>query len=90
VTRVQTALQFLQGLPPEVLAYVKWDELLYKVFYGLSLPDSVKTQQEVQEEQQQQQMMQAQNQAMAAGGQELATGAAQAMMSQAQAQPPTQ
>ncbi len=82
VTRVQAALQFLQGMPPEVLGYVKWNELLGKAFYGLNLPDAVRTESEMQEMQQQQQMMQAGGQAMAAGGQELATQAAQQMMTQ--------
>ncbi len=86
VTRVQTALQFLQGMPPEVLSYVKWTELLGKVFYGLNLPDAVKTEEEHQQEQEQQAMMQAQQQAMSAGGQELATQAVQSMMGGGQPQ----
>ncbi len=69
-------------MPPEVLGYVKWTELLGKAFYGLNLPDAVRTESEMQEMQQQQQMMQAGGQAMAAGGQELATQAAQQMMTQ--------
>ena len=84
VNRVQAALQFLQGMPPEVLGYVKWTELLGKAFYGLNLPDAVRTEQEMQEMQQQQQMMQAGGQAMAAGGQEMAQQAAQQMMAQQQ------
>lgn len=80
VTRVQSALQFLQGMPPEVLQYVKWNELLGKVFYGLSLPDAVRSDAEMQQMQQQQAMMQAGQQAMAAGGQEMATQAAQQAM----------
>lgn len=83
VNRVQAALQFLQGMPPEVLGYVKWTEL-GKAFYGLNLPDAVRTEQEMQEMQQQQQMMQAGGQAMAAGGQEMAQQAAQQMMAQQQ------
>lgn len=90
VNRVQAALQFLQGMPPEVLSYVKWNELLGKAFYGLNLPDAVRTEQEMQEQQQQQQMMQAGGQAMAAGGQEMATQAAQQMMAAAQQQPATE
>ena len=84
VSRVQAALQFLQGMPQEVLGYVKFDELLGKSFYGLNLPDAVRSEQEVQEMQQQQQMMAAGTQAMAAGGQETATQAAQQMMQQQQ------
>ena len=82
VSRVQAALQFLQGMPQEVLGYVKFDELLGKAFYGLNLPDAVRSEAEVQEMQQQQQMMAAGAQAMAAGGQEAATQAAQQMMQQ--------
>jgi hypothetical protein len=80
VTRVQSALMFLQGMPPDVLAYVKWTELLGKAFYGLNLPDAVRTEAEMQQVQQQQAMMQAGQQAMAAGGSELATQAAQQAM----------
>ena len=80
VNRVQAALQFLQGMPPEVLQYVKWNELLGKAFYGLNLPDAVRTEAEMQEMQQQQQMMQAGGQAMAAGGEEIAAQAAAQMM----------
>ena len=94
VNRVQAALQFLQGMPPDVLAYVKWTELLGKAFYGLNLPDAVRTEAEMQEIQQQQQqqqaMMQAGQQAMAAGGSELATQAAQQAMSQQQQPPQTE
>lgn len=86
VTRVQAALQFLQGMPPDVLAYVKWTELLGKAFYGLNLPDAVRTEAEMQQQQQmqmqQQAMMGAGQTAMAAGGAELATQAARAVMSQ--------
>ena len=86
VTRVQAALQFLQGMPPDVLAYVKWTELLGKAFYGLNLPDAVRTESEMQQMQQmqmqQQAMMGAGQTAMAAGGAELATQAARAVMSQ--------
>ena len=80
VTRVQSALMFLQGMPPDVLAYVKWTELLGKAFYGLNLPDAVRTEAEMQQVQQQQAMMQAGQQAMTAGGSELATQAAQQAM----------
>ncbi len=68
ITRVQTALQFIQGLPPEILNYVKFDTLLSKAFYGLNLPDAVRTQEEVQKMQEQQQ----QQQAMAQGAQMMA------------------
>ena len=43
VNRVQMALQFIQGMPPEVLGYIKFDELLGKAFYGLNLPDAVRS-----------------------------------------------
>ena len=79
VSKVQAALQFLQGMPPDVLSYVKWTELLGKAFYGLNLPDAVRSEAEMQQQLQQQMMMQAGQQAMAAGGSELATRAAQQM-----------
>ncbi len=84
VTRVQAALQFLQGMPPEVLGYVKFDALLGKAFYGLNLPDAVRSEQEMQEMQQQQMQQQAGGQAMAAGGEEMARAAAQQVMQQQQ------
>jgi hypothetical protein len=72
ITRVQTALQFLQGMPPETLDYVKFDVLLGKAFYGLNLPDSVRSKKEVKAEQeekmQQQAMMQGANAAASAAG----------------------
>jgi hypothetical protein len=72
ITRVQTALQFLQGMPPETLDYVKFDVLLGKAFYGLNLPDSVRSQKEVKAEQeekmQQQAMAQGANAAASAAG----------------------
>lgn len=55
ITRVQTALQFLQGMPPETLNYVKFSSLLGKAFYGLNLPDAVRTEEEVEKMQQEQQ-----------------------------------
>ena len=72
ITRVQTALQFLQGMPPETLDYVKFDILLGKAFYGLNLPDSVRSQKEVKAEQEekmrQQAMAQGANAAASAAG----------------------
>lgn len=68
VNRVQTALQFLQGMPPETLDYIKFDVLLGKAFYGLNLPDSVRSQQEVQAEQERKM----QQQAIAQGAQAMA------------------
>ena len=82
VSRVQAALQFLQGMPPEVLGYVKFSELLGKAFYGLNLPDAVRSEAEMQERQEQQMMNEASGQAMTAGGQEAAQQAAQQMMQQ--------
>lgn len=60
VTSVMGALQMLNGLPPEVLDYVKWDSLLKKGFMGLDLPDAVRTESEAEElraQRQQQQSM---------------------------------
>ena len=86
ITRVQTALQFLQGMPPETLTYVKFSELLGKAFYGLNLPDAVRSEQEVQQikkQEQQQQTMQQGAQAMAgAAGQGVGAQAAAAMAQQ--------
>lgn len=80
INRVQIALQFLQGMSPEMMAYVKMDVLLSKAFHGLDLPDAVRTSQEVQEQQQQQQqqdvMMQGAQAAMTAGGQAMGQQAA--------------
>lgn len=73
VNRVQTALQFLQGMPPETLDYIKFDVLLGKAFYGLNLPDSVRSKEEVQAEQQEKM----QQQAMAQGANAVATTAGQ-------------
>ena len=87
VGRVQSALQFLQGMPPEVLQYVKWNELLGKAFYGLNLPDAVRSDQEMQEMQQQQAMMQAGQDTMSAGGQAMAQQAAGQIAAAAQQQP---
>ena len=77
VNRVQMALQFIQGMPPEVLGYIKFDELLGKAFYGLNLPDAVRSEAEMQEMQQQQMMQQAAGSAMQAGGQAGAQAVAQ-------------
>ena len=50
VEAVSTALQFLNGLPPEVVSvYVKWPELIKKAFNGLNLPDTYNTEDEAQE-----------------------------------------
>lgn len=73
VNRVQTALQFLQGMPPETLDYIKFDVLLGKAFYGLNLPDSVRSQEEVKAEQEQKM----QQQAMAQGANAVAATAGQ-------------
>lgn len=69
VNKVQAALQFLSGMPPEMMKYIKMDVLLGKAFHGLDLPDAVRNKEEVMEEQQEQ----ARQQALAAG----ATSAAQ-------------
>lgn len=53
VQRVVTALQFLQGIPEEGQDYVKWPTLLNKGLLGLGLPDSVKSEAEVQQLRQQ-------------------------------------
>jgi hypothetical protein len=87
INRVQTALQFLQGMPPETLDYVKFDMLLSKAFYGLNLPDSVRTEQEVQAKQQEKMQQQAamagaEQMAGAAGGEAGMAMAQQAMMAQ--------
>ena len=74
ITRVQTALQFLQGMPPETLNYVKFSSLLGKAFYGLNLPDAVRTEEEVQKMQQEQQRQAA----LAQGAQMLAQQAGSA------------
>lgn len=87
INRVQTALSFLQGMPPDTLEYVKFDVLLGKAFYGLNLPDSVRNEKEVQEIQQRKMQQQAamagaQQAAGTAGamaGEQLAARAAQAM-----------
>ena len=75
ISRVQTALQFIQGMPPETLAYVKFSELLGKAFHGLNLPDAVRSEEEVQQIQQQQQ----QQAAMQQGAQAMAGAAGQAV-----------
>jgi hypothetical protein len=85
INRVQTALSFLQGMPPETLDYVKFDMLLSKAFYGLNLPDSVRTEQEVQAKQQEKMQQQAamagaEQMAGAAGGEAGMAMAQQAMM----------
>jgi hypothetical protein len=59
VERVATGLQFVQTLPPEVLIYLKWTDLLGKAFNGLGLPDVVRTDDEVARIQQQQAMAEA-------------------------------
>lgn len=81
ITRVQTALQFLQGMPPETLTYVKFSELLGKAFYGLNLPDAVRSEEEVQQIKKQEQ----QQQAMAQGAQAMAGAAGQGIGDQAAA-----
>ena len=73
VQSVATVLQFMQGLPPEIVQmYPKWTVLLGRVFNGVGLSDAVHSEAEVQQLQQQQAMMQAMAQAgpqmMAEGG----------------------
>lgn len=76
VQRVATALQFLNGLPPEVIQfYVKWPELLNKAFNGLSLPDAVNSEDEAEQLRQQAALREAMSAAAQAGGQEAAAGA---------------
>jgi hypothetical protein len=61
--KIGEALQVMQGLPPEVIqSYPKWDQIIDKIFVGVGLPDSVKTQAEVAEEQKQQALLQAMQQ----------------------------
>lgn len=73
VGRVGQALQMLQGLPPEVLAYVNWTALLGKVFNGLGLSDSVKSEEEVNAMRQQQMLEQAAQQVAATAGEQAVT-----------------
>ena len=68
-------------MPPETLTYVKFSELLGKAFYGLNLPDAVRTEEEVQKIKQQEQ----QQQVMAQGAQALAGAAGQGVGEQAAA-----
>ena len=68
VQRVGSALQFLQGLPPEILDYVRWEKLLGKAFNGLSLEDAVNTEDEVAQKRQQRQVEQGMGAAAEAGG----------------------
>jgi len=82
VNRVQVALQFIQGLPPELVSYVKMDVLLSKAFHGLDLPDAVRSSEEVKQKQQEE----AQQQSMQ-GGQEAMAQAAGQMMGQQVASP---
>ena len=63
VERVTTATQLLQGLPPDVLIYVDWVEMLGKAFNGLGIPDAVRTEEEVRQLQEQQATIQAAQQA---------------------------
>lgn len=92
VNKVQVALQFLQGMPQDILPYIKFDALLSKAFHGLDLPDAVRSQAEVQEMQQQQmqqQMAQAGGQAAAqAAGQMGAEAVVQEAMTQQQPMTP--
>jgi hypothetical protein len=68
VQRVGSALQFLQGLPPEILDYVRWAKLLGKAFNGLSLEDAVNTEEEVMQKRQERQVEQGLGSAAQAGG----------------------
>lgn len=72
VQRVGSALQFLQGLPPEILDYVRWAKLLGKAFNGLSLEDAVNTEEEVTQKRQERQVEQSIGSAAQAGGAALA------------------
>ena len=62
MNRVATAMQLLQGLPPEVIqTFVKWPVVLNKAFQGLGLTDATRSDaeaQQIQAAQQQQQMAQ--------------------------------
>jgi hypothetical protein len=86
VNKVQVALQFLQGMGPDMMKYIKMDVLLGKAFHGLDLPDAVRNQQEVMEEQQEQ----ARQAALAAGAtvaaQQAGVQGADAIMQTAQTQ----
>lgn len=57
--RIQTAAQFLQGLGPEAMAYVKTPLLLSKAFAALQLPDAVRSDEEVKQMRQEAAMTQA-------------------------------
>ena len=48
VQRVGTALELLKGLDPQALDYVDWKSLLSKAFTGLGLPDTVRSEDDVQ------------------------------------------
>jgi ribosomal protein L39E len=94
VNRVQVALQFLQGMSPDMMQHIKMDVLLSKAFHGLNLPDAVRSPQELQAEQQRQVQQQAQmsmaQSGGAAGGEMMAAAAAQAMAQQGGGMPPQQ
>ena len=78
VTRVSTALQILQGIPPEVIQdYPKWEVLLGKLFNGLDLPEAVHTEEEVAQKQQQRAEQQAALNVAQAGGEAAAQAAVQ-------------
>lgn len=49
VENVVGALQMLNGFPPEVLDYVKWDVMLKKGFNGLNLSDAARSETEAQQ-----------------------------------------
>lgn len=65
VVRVQTALSMLQGMPPEVHAYVPFPDLLKRLFIGLGLPGEVRSDEEAAQILQQQAQAQAQQQQQA-------------------------
>lgn len=77
VNRVAQALQLLGSLPPPILEYVKFDELLNKAFHGLNLPDAIRTEAEVQQRMQQHQQAQMQQELVSKGGTEMVKAAAQ-------------
>lgn len=78
VQKVSTALQFLQGLPPEVQDYVKWPVMFGKAFNGLGLPDAVRSDAEVAQIQQQRAAQEAIARATNGAGEQLSQAASQA------------
>ena len=83
VNKVQMALQFLQGMPPEMMKYIKMDVLLSKAFHGLDLPDAVRNGAEVEEQQQQEAQQQALQAGATAAANQAGVQGADAIMQQA-------